>query len=72
MIEAIFGFLICFGLGWILLRIIQLGTPFLLINCYIKLGLIIGLGFGVTSINYFFKLVFDISDNRFYFLEAGG
>lgn len=69
MIEAIFGFLICFGLGWILLRVVQLRAPFLLINCYIKLGLIIGLGFGVTSIIYFIKLVFDIPDGWYYFLE---
>jgi len=69
MIEAIFGSLICFGLGWALLRITQPRTPCLLINCHIKLGLIIGLGLGVTSINYFFKLVFDIPNNWYYFLE---
>ena len=69
MIGTILGFLICFGLGWSLLKIVRLRAPFLWINFYIKLGLIIGLGFGVTSIIYFFKLVFDIPDGWFYFLE---
>jgi len=70
MIAAIFGILICFGLGWTLLGLVHLRAPFSWINFYIKSGLIIGLGFGITSINYFFKLVFDIPDSWFYFLES--
>jgi len=70
MINGVIGFFVGGFLGGALLKISQIKPSASNGSFCLYGGLLVGLGFGLTSLIYFFKLVFNISNFRFIVFEA--